>query len=362
MASFNSTVLARIAAALYDVQLGNETMNWALGQVNAVGINAVANSVYNTDFGTKSDAEMATLIVKNLGVTGSAVAVGEAAVLKELSAAPAGQKGAVLVAIVNVYSTLTSHPDFGTFARAFNAQTAGAVDYAAKPGSLDAPVHPEFFFNITDSAIAGGVAARLTGNLDVQINIGNSAHQITGLDLNGDGIIKADGKENNPAYLEANNAVVGANHSGFTIFDAYSRNPLDHTDAANNFLGDIKFDGTSFNAGNGTATNGNIFLGGLGADTALGGVGNDFLAGGGIAQGRGGLDTLSGGRNADFFFVELSLLDPTDGNGVKIDGGTTADDTQAGTAQSAQDNDWLLLEASDALVAYKLHPARRQRS
>ena len=32
---------------------------------------------------------------------GSAVAAGEAAVLKELNAAPAGQKGAVLVAIVN---------------------------------------------------------------------------------------------------------------------------------------------------------------------------------------------------------------------------------------------------------------------
>ena len=60
-------------------------------------------------------------------------------------------------------------------------------------------------------------------------------------------------------------------------------------------------------------------------------------------------DSLSGGRNADFFFAELSLLDPTDGDSLSIDGGNTADDLIAGLAEtsSTQDTDWLLLEASD---------------
>ena len=353
MASFNSTVLARVAAALYDVQLGNETMDWALEQVNFLGgINAVANSVYNTDFSTKSNAEMATLIVKNLGVTGTAVATGEAAVLQELNNAPAGQKGAVVVAIVNVYSTLTSHPDFGAFAKAFNAQVTAAVAYAATAGTTDIPVHPELFFNITAGTFAGGASARLTGDQDVRIDLGNTNHQFTGLDLDGDGGIDTDAKENNFAYLEANNAVIGANHSGFKVVDAYARNPLNTSDAANNFLGNIYFDGTGF-AGDGKATNGNIFLGGLAADIALGGVGNDFLVGGGNVggiNGSSGSDDLQGGRNADMFFVELSQLSSTDGNNALITGGTTADDTIAagtGGGLGTQDNDILLLEASD---------------
>lgn len=353
MASFNSTVLARVAAALYDVQLGNETMDWALEQVNFLGgLNAVANSVYNTDFGTKSNAEMATLIVKNLGVTGTAVAAGEAAVLQELNNAPAGQKGAVVVAIVNVYSSLTSHPDFGAFAKAFNSQITAAVAYAATAGTTDVPVHPELFFNITAGTFAGGASARLTGDQDVRIDLGNTNHQFTGLDLNGNGVINTDAKENSFAYLEANNAEIGANHSGFKVIDAYARNPLNTSDAANNFLGNIYFDGSGF-AGDGKATNGNIFLGGLAADTALGGLGNDFLAGGGNVGGINGsglADNLQGGRNADMFFVELSQLSATDGNNIAISGGTTADDTIAagtGGGLGTQDNDILLLEASD---------------
>ncbi len=129
------------------------------------------------------------------------------------------------------------------------------------------------------------------------------ANQVTGLDLDGDGLIEFNGSERSITGIAAD----------FEIVDAYSRNPLDHTDRANNFLGDIYFDGTSFSGADGVNTDGNIFLGGLGIDTALGGIGNDFLAGGGVAQGRGGYDYLSGGRNADFFFAEFSLLDEADG-------------------------------------------------
>ena len=36
MASFNSAVIARAAAALYDTQLGNASMTWALNAVDSV--------------------------------------------------------------------------------------------------------------------------------------------------------------------------------------------------------------------------------------------------------------------------------------------------------------------------------------
>ena len=202
---------------------------------------------------------------------------------------------------------------------------------------------------------------RLTGDMDVRIDLTADDNQIKGLDLDGDGTIEANGIENNnPTTLD--------DGKDFEIVDAYARNPLNETSTTQNFLGDIAFDGTGF-AGDGVNTDGNIVLGGLGVDTVFGGIGNDFLTGGGIAASRvaaaraayiannpqdpngtnyvAPVDTLSGGRNADFFFAELSALDATDGNRVNIDGGTTADDSAAGIVQTAQDADWLLFEGSD---------------
>ena len=213
-------------------------------------------------------------------------------------------------------------------------------------------------FNITDGVAGTADIMGLTGDVDARIDFTNPANQVKGLDLDGDGIISNNGVEN----------VITGVASDYEIVDAYARNPLNELDTTNNFLGDIAFDGTGFE-GDGVSTDGNIVLGGLGVDTIYGGIGNDFLTGGGIAAARAlearntyiaqnpqdptGLnyaapaDTLSGGRNADFFFVELSALDATDGNNVFIDGGTTADDSAAGTVQTAQDADWLLFEGSD---------------
>ncbi len=190
---------------------------------------------------------------------------------------------------------------------------------------------------VDDASVDGGSGTdtlRLTGDTVVRIDFTDPSNQIEGLDLDGNGGINMDGVENNIQGLAAN----------FEIIDAYARNPLNVFDQTNNFLGTINYDGTGYE-GDGVNTDGNIFLGGLGADTALGGIGNDFLAGGGTVA-TGGNDFLSGGRNADFFFVELSLLDQTDGNNVVINGGSTSDDSAAGN-NTPQDADWLLIEASD---------------
>ena len=194
---------------------------------------------------------------------------------------------------------------------------------------------------MADSTVGGVKSMVLTGDQDVRIDMTNMLNQITGLDLNGNGTIANDGKENSATVKAA---------SGYVAVDAYTRlvnGVVNETDLTKVFLGDIKYDGTGF-AGDGIKTNGNVVLGGLGADTILGGLGNDFLASGGVALSRAAAtESLSGGRNADFLFAELSLLSNTDGNKLFIDGGATADNTSAANGQSAQDSDWLLLQASD---------------
>ena len=351
MASFNTTVIARVAAALYDVQLGNAGMTWANDQVNSVtyggNVNALVQALVTRDFAGMTNAQIAAVIVKNVGITTGA-ADAEAFVAGQLTAAGAANAGATIVSLVNQFAALKTHPvaAYNVAAARFNTQIAAADAYAQMLGTVDVPVNTPASivaksFNLVAGTALGADVMRITGGMDARIDFTNPANQIRGLDLDGDGLIEANGIENVSSNFAANQRA-----ANFEIVDAYPRNPLNHTDSANNYLGDIAFDGTGF-AGDGVSTNGNVFLGGLGLDTAFGGVGNDFLAGGGIAQGRSGADVLSGGRNADFFFAEFSGLDATDGSTLVIDGGNTADDNSAGIGQSAQDNDWLLFEASD---------------
>ena len=345
MAAFDSTLIARLATGLYNVQVGNALMAEALNSVNgnAYGsVAALADALYSRDFGTWSNADVAALLVDNVGITGAAeVAEGTAIVTGALDASAAGSKGSTVLNLLNAFSNLNA-ATYAGYVTAFNTQISAAVAYAQTAGtptvSLDAePSTENMIFTLVAESAAGADVMRLMGDQDVRIDFTNPANQVVGLDLDGDGTIEFNGSERSITGRAAN----------FEIVDAYSRNPLNHEDVANNFLGDIYFDGTGF-GGDGVSTDGNIFLGGLGADTAFAGIGNDFLAGGGIAQGHAGSDMLSGGRNADFFFAEFSALDLTDGGvTLQVDGGNTADNTSAGNGQSSQDSDWLLLEASD---------------
>lgn len=178
---------------------------------------------------------------------------------------------------------------------------------------------------------AGAEVLRVAGDADMRIDMTDPLDQVEELDLDGDGEIAFDGIEND---LSAAGILTVQN---FTVFDLYARNPKNHNDHESNYFGDLDFDGTGFD-GDGVDTDGNIVLSGLGEDTIFGGIGNDFIAAGGVVDGT---DVVSGGRNADFFFVEISALDETDGNSLRIDGGLTWDD------DPSQDSDWILGEFSD---------------
>ncbi|RLA42654.1 MAG: hypothetical protein DRR06_13965, partial [Gammaproteobacteria bacterium] len=222
-------------------------------------------------------------------------------------------------------------------------------------------------FNLEVEMVAGAESMRITGDMEARIDLTRDDDQVKGLDLDGSGRIDNDGVENNdPTDLDDGH--------DFAVVDAYRRDQFNDSNKAENYLGDIAFDGTG-NDGDGVSTDGNIYLGGLGVDTAFGGIGNDFMVGGGIAQDRftydaslggfidnlvGGIitgnitdalvtgthDTLSGGRNADFFFAEISALDNVDGNNLLIDGGNTTDDSVV-HGDTLQDSDWILFEGSD---------------
>ncbi|WP_282756604.1 hypothetical protein [Desulfuromonas thiophila] len=329
------------------VDAGNSTQDMALALASSdifTGLTsgyspAVSNSIFATTFinnlvGTTLDAA-----TKQLAIDGTV----------DLIANQGYSRAQAVVAVIDLLAEVPADDaTFGAARQQFDARIERAAAYTENPMYSQEMLSSDITF-LQSIVEQGGVTfniddtvpsiMRITGDQAVRIDFTNPANQVKGLDINGDGVIKADGIENTISGVAAN----------FTIVDAYSRNPDNHYDNVNNYLGNISFDGTGY-AGDGVNTDGNLFLGGLGTDVAYGGIGNDFLAGGGDVNGAG--DTLFGGRNADFFFVELSALDPTDGNGSTYSGGETTDDSAAGLAVAnsgwnSQNNDWILVEASD---------------
>ena len=220
--------------------------------------------------------------------------------------------------------------------------TAG--QFAPDGGPVDgSPVQYQLTLNGVEGATSDDIAGapfqlsggedsidrlQLIGDTDVRIDLTDSAQQIEGVDIDGDGEIEP--SETNATFRDA--FQVGF----FELIDAHPRGDalLDPTNSTEGFTGDIEFDGTGF-GGDGTTLNGNIVLAGSGDDVILGGIGNDFFSGGA------GANLLSGGRNADFFYHELTTLDREFSGLSTIKGGSTYDN------DPNQDFDWLLLEAAD---------------
>jgi hypothetical protein len=93
--------------------------------------------------------------------------------------------------------------------------------------------------DIAVESAAGADVMRLTGDQAVRIDLTANDDQVTGIDLNSDGVIANDSVENNDPTAQDDGV-------DFEIVDAYARNPLNQTDSQNNFLGNIDFDGTGF--------------------------------------------------------------------------------------------------------------------
>ncbi len=124
--SSNGTVLARLAGGLYNQTLSNATYTEVVSSVKtAADINTFANDLYVRDFGSKTDLQVATTLLSNLGL--SSITGLDNWVSAQLTAAGAGNKGAKIVSLLNDLANLTSDATYGSYATAFNTKTAAAL-------------------------------------------------------------------------------------------------------------------------------------------------------------------------------------------------------------------------------------------
>ena len=129
--STNGTIITRLAGALYGEYLSNASYT----EVKETAAVTVAADMIKNDFAGKTDAQLATTILKNLDLT--TVAGLDNWVAAQLTAAgsTAAAKGAKLVEMLNGYANMTADATYGASATSFNAKVEASLVLSQTTGT-----------------------------------------------------------------------------------------------------------------------------------------------------------------------------------------------------------------------------------
>jgi hypothetical protein len=125
----STAIVQSFAGALYGKQIGTTTMAAVNRDVTSLGLNATLNSYFTYSFGSMTAAQVADLVVTNLGiVTGKDNAA--AYVVGQLNSAKSAVWGQTISSILQAFSGLTADATYGAAATAWNTQVEAAAAYA----------------------------------------------------------------------------------------------------------------------------------------------------------------------------------------------------------------------------------------
>jgi len=124
--STNGAIVTRLAGALYNQQLSASTYSEVLSAYNSpTALNTLANYLVATDFGSRTDLQIATTMITNMGLT--SVTGLDNWVAAQLTAAGTGNKGAKIISLLNDFSNISSSDaTYGALATAFNTKVDAA--------------------------------------------------------------------------------------------------------------------------------------------------------------------------------------------------------------------------------------------
>ena len=154
--STNGAIITRLAGALYNEYLSNASYL----EVSTTAPATVAANFLSNDFAGKTDAQLATTILTNLGLT--TVAGLDNWVAAQLTAAgsTAAAKGAALVSMLNSYANMTADATYGASATSFNAKVAASLTASQTDGAAGGS------FATSDAVVVTDQNITLTSSLD----------------------------------------------------------------------------------------------------------------------------------------------------------------------------------------------------
>jgi len=130
--STNGTIITRLAGSLYGEYLSNASYT----ELNTTAASTVAANMLSNDFAGKTDAQLATTILTNLGLTTVAGLNNWVAAQLTAAGSTAAAKGAKLVSMLNDFAMMTADTTYGTYATSFNAKTAASLTLSQTAGNL----------------------------------------------------------------------------------------------------------------------------------------------------------------------------------------------------------------------------------
>ena len=227
--STNGTIITRVAGALYGEYLSNASYL----EVSTTAPATVAANFLANDFAGKTDLQVATTILTNLGLT--SIAGLDNYVAGQLTAAgsSAASKGAALVNMLNGYAGMTADATYGTYATSFNAKVAASLAASQTDGAVGGAFATATAkaqnFVLTKSSVSGVMDAATGTEANDTFNGLSDGMLETGDDLNGgagtdtvNGRFTANGQTVAPTLTGIEEVYVqvdGANAKTFT-FDA----------------------------------------------------------------------------------------------------------------------------------------------
>ena len=132
--STNGAIITRVAGALYGEYLSNASYN-ELALVSTIAPATVAANFITSDFMGKTDAQIATTVLTNLGLSSVAGLNNWLAAQMTAAGSTAAAKGAKLVDLLNSFSTMTTDATYGSFATTFNNNVNAALTYSQTAGA-----------------------------------------------------------------------------------------------------------------------------------------------------------------------------------------------------------------------------------
>jgi hypothetical protein len=121
--STNGTIITRLAGALYNEYLSNASYT----ELNTTPAATVAANMLSSDFAGKTDLQIATTVLSNLGLSSVAGLNNWVAAQLTGAGSTATAKGAKLVSMLNDFAMMTADATYGSYAKTFNDNTAAGL-------------------------------------------------------------------------------------------------------------------------------------------------------------------------------------------------------------------------------------------
>jgi Ca2+-binding RTX toxin-like protein len=159
--STNGTIITRLAGALYNEYLSNASYV----ELNTTAASTVAANMLTNDFAGKTDAQLATTILTNLGLTSITGLNNWVAGQLTAAGTTAAAKGAKLVSMLNDFAMMTADTTYGTYATSFNAKTEASLVKSQTTGSKSGSFATSDVVAITNATLplTAGVDTTLVG-------------------------------------------------------------------------------------------------------------------------------------------------------------------------------------------------------